>query len=377
MDKKITIGILGLGEGRSIISAVLNSDDYMLGNICDLDEELCKERCKEFNLSKYTTSYDEMLEDDSIDVIGVYTPDQLHAEHIKQAWLAGKDVICTKPVVIDLLQAKELMVYQKQTGKNLFVGQSTRFFEPLIHQRADFEKGKLGELISLEAHYRTDARWFLDKSWTRKSGFSWMYNFMIHSVDLAVWYLDEIEEVFGYGYVSPNTKEFGLEIPDTLNFLFKDKQGRHATVGGIYTAPTLNPDVEFPISCTLRGTKGISRGGYNRLTYYSKFPIENPRTDKNPYDLDAEVSDFYDDRKETYEDKWDYYFRFEGETHHAGEYQNYIEYYARSIREGIKPKPDIKEALRTIAVMEAMKEALKSSKPVKVSKVLDTYGLEL
>ena len=47
-DKKFRMGVLGLGEGRSIISAVLQSEYWELGNICDLNEELCKQRCEEF-----------------------------------------------------------------------------------------------------------------------------------------------------------------------------------------------------------------------------------------------------------------------------------------------------------------------------------------
>ena len=67
--KKFTMGVLGLGEGRSIISAVQNSELWELGNICDLNEELCKERCQEFGLDGYTTEYQNMLDDESIDVI--------------------------------------------------------------------------------------------------------------------------------------------------------------------------------------------------------------------------------------------------------------------------------------------------------------------
>ena len=104
---------------------------------------------------------------------------------------------------------------------------------------------------------------------------------MIHAVDLAAWYLPEIEEVFGYGIVSPNTKEFGLMVEDTLTFLAKDKSGGYATIEGAYATPCLDKEVEFPIECTLRGTKGISRGGYNQLKMYSKILKEDVSSEKN------------------------------------------------------------------------------------------------
>ena len=250
MNQKLTMGVLGLGEGRSIISAVLNSSYWELGNICDLNEALCRERCKEFHFDRYTTSYAEMLADENIDVIGIYTPDQLHAEHIKMALEAGKHVICTKPLMVSLDQANDLLRIQEKTKKMVFVGQSSRYFEPMRRQRKDFEQGKNGDLLTLEAHYISDSRWFLERAWSRKAGFSWMYNFMIHAVDLAAWYLPEIEEVYGIGSVSENTRAYGLEVPDTMKFLLKDSSGRFASVTGVYAAPTLGSAAEYQLYLT-------------------------------------------------------------------------------------------------------------------------------
>ena len=81
-----------------------------------------------------------------------------------------------------------------------------------------------------------------------------MYNFMIHAVDLAVWDLPEVEEVYGIGIASENTRERGIQAPDTMKFLLKSKDGRFAGVNGVYAAPTLGSAVEQSISCTLRGT---------------------------------------------------------------------------------------------------------------------------
>jgi len=358
-NQKLVLGVLGLGEGRSIISAVQQSEYYELGNICDLNEELCRQRMEEFGLDKYTVRYEDMLEDKEIDVIGIYTPDQLHAKHIMQALRAGKHVICTKPVIVGLDEAKELKECQKNSRKHVFVGQSTRFFESVKYQREMYEQQNIGELITVEAHYKNDSRWFLERDWSRQPGFSWMYNFMIHAVDLAAWYLPEIDEVFGYGAVSPNTREYGLNAEDTMTFVARDTKGRFATIEGAYGSPCLDGNVEFPIECTLRGTKGISRGGYSKFKYYERTVDEEGRHD----------------RAETFDEKHDYYFRFEKENHHAGEYQNYIEYFARKLMKGETPKPDLEEAFHTIGILEAMKRSLESGLPVKVGSILREYGL--
>ena len=90
--QKLRLGVLGLGEGRSILSAALASEWWELACICDLDEALCRQRASEFGLTRWTTRMEEMLADESIDVIGIYTPDPLHAEHIIASLRAGKHV---------------------------------------------------------------------------------------------------------------------------------------------------------------------------------------------------------------------------------------------------------------------------------------------
>lgn len=359
--EKIKLGVLGLGEGRSIISAVQQSEYWELGMLCDLNENLCRQRCEEFGVGLcYTTDYNEMLANRDIDVIGIYTPDQLHAAHIKMALAAGKHVICTKPLMIDLDEANSLLEAQKKSGKLVFVGQSSRYFEPMRHQRADFEEGRHGELVTLEAHYMSDSRWFLARDWSHSKGFSWMYNFMIHAVDSAAWYLPDIEEVYGMGAVSANTREHGLDVCDTIKFLMRNRDGKFASVTGAYATPTLGSAVEQSISCTLRGTEGISRAGYPKLQYYTNF---------EPVQKVAQLHAF--------DDRHDYYFRFEAENHHAGEYQNYIEHFAKDLLAGRTPKPDLKEGIHTLAVMEAMEESLEKGVPVKVQDVLDRRGIVL
>src|SRR5690606_11592117 len=122
-NEKLRLGILGLGEGRSTMSAALSSNKIELVKICDRNVELCKQRAKEFDFHHYTTEYQELLDDQRIEAIAIYTPDHLHGEHIRLALKAHKHVVCTKPLIDDLNQAVELMELQQAVGKKVFVGQ--------------------------------------------------------------------------------------------------------------------------------------------------------------------------------------------------------------------------------------------------------------
>ena len=70
------------------------------------------------------------------------------------------------------------------------------------------------------------------------------------------------------------------------------------------------------------------------------------------------------------------YFRFGGNSHHAGEYKNYIETFARCLASGETPKPDAAEGIVTVALLQAMDEAAQLGRPVKVDDILARYHLE-
>lgn len=356
--KKLGLGVLGLGEGRSIISAGVQSELWDVVALCDLNDALGRERCVEFGLDAaiYTKEFDAMLANPAVDAVGIYTPDQLHAEHVIRCLKAGKHVICTKPFLNDLSRAKEVLDAAAASGKRVMVGQSSRFFAPFARQRAHFAEGNFGQLETVEAYYHADHRWFMKKGWAKLDSFKWLYGCISHPGDLVRWYLPDIEEVMGYASLSSNGRGLGLVHPDTFHFVLKAKSGLTARVSGSYSGPVVPLVRDSNMSCILRCANGASQADYYDLRYAWKLNGQSAL--------------------ETFEDRDDYFFRFGGHSHHAGEYQNYIEYFARCIGNGDTPLPDAAEGIGTVALMQAMDEAAESGRPVKIRDVLARHGLE-
>jgi predicted dehydrogenase len=353
--KKLGLGVLGLGEGRSIISAGLRSDLWNVVQVCDLNEELCRARCAEFGLSRYTLSYEEMLADAAIDVIGIYTPDHLHATHTVQALRAGKHVICTKPFLDNLDCAREVLNAARESGRRVMVGQSSRYFAPFKRQREHFNTGAFGALHSVETHYNADHRWFLTKGWAMLDTFKWLYGGLSHPVDFVRWYVPDVSAVMGYASLTPNGRELGLKHADTFHFVFRSASGIIGRISGTYSSPVVPIQRDSHMSCILRASNGASHADYYDLRYAWKIGEQSA--------------------VETFEDMDDYFFRFGGHSHHAGEYQNYIEHFARCLAVGEEPKPDVAEGIVTVALMQAMDEAAASGKEIKVADVLARHGL--
>jgi predicted dehydrogenase len=345
--KKLGLGVLGLGEGRSIISAAMDSALWEVVQLCDVNEPLGRERCREFNLTadSFTTSLDDLLGNPAIEVVGIYTPDHLHADHIIKSLQAGKHVICTKPFLDHPARAREVIEAQRRSGKLVYVGQSTRYFEPFIHQRKHFETGAFGELNTVEAAYHADHRWFLEKPWAKQAAFKWLFGAISHPGDLVRWYLPDIAEVMGYSSLSANGRVGGLKNDDTFHFILKSASGKIARVSGSYSGPTAPAQRDSGMTCILRCANGASQADYPELRYAWRLGHQSVI--------------------ERFEEEEEHYFRFGGRTHHAGEYQNYIEYFARCLVAGETPKPDA-----------TMEESTKSGQPVKLLDVTTKYGLQ-
>lgn len=357
MSKKLGLGVLGLGEGRSIISAAVQSDLWEVAGLCDLNAGLRAERLREFDLNcQSTDSYEDLLANPAVDVIGIYTPDQLHATHVIQALQAGKHVVCTKPFLDNLERASELLELQRSTDRQVLVGQSTRFFAPFKRQHEHFKSGALGKLNTVEAYYHADHRWFLKKGWARLGSFKWLYGCISHPGDLVRWYLPDIDEVFGYAQLSENGKSLGLVHPDTFHFVLRSSSGMTARVSGSYSTPVVPTQRDSNMSCILRCSDGASQADYYDLRYSWK-------TEKSSC-------------VETFEDQDAYFFRFGGHSHHAGEYQNYIEYLANCIHDRRTALPDAAEGIVTVAMMQAMEESCQTGRPVRPAELLARYRLK-
>ena len=148
----------------------------------------------------WTTDYRALLARKDIQVIGIYSPDHLHAEHASAALQAGKHVICTKPMCTRLEDTAELVKQVDRSGLKFLVGQTMRFDLEFVNAKHLLDDGDLGEIIFAEAHYVHDARSFFPATpWRLHAPQDLMYGGASHPIDLLRWFLGDVDEVHAYG----------------------------------------------------------------------------------------------------------------------------------------------------------------------------------
>ncbi|AWN34045.1 MULTISPECIES: Gfo/Idh/MocA family protein [Lactobacillus] len=71
-------------------------------------QPIAKDLAKQYNIKEVFADNDQLCHDDNVDTVYVAVPNSLHYEVVKKAIAAGKNVICEKPYVETVAQAKKL-----------------------------------------------------------------------------------------------------------------------------------------------------------------------------------------------------------------------------------------------------------------------------
>ncbi|MBR1671908.1 MAG: Gfo/Idh/MocA family oxidoreductase [Fretibacterium sp.] len=107
--EEIRLGALGSGTiVHSILDNVARTDGIRLEAVCSRSAERGAALAAQYGAEKAYTDLDALLSDEAVNTVYIATPNLLHYEQARRALLAGRHVICEKPFVTRLSQAKEL-----------------------------------------------------------------------------------------------------------------------------------------------------------------------------------------------------------------------------------------------------------------------------
>jgi predicted dehydrogenase len=119
INRPLPLAIVGLSFGKYIIGSMRSSkasDYFKLRGVSDLRRNLSEETAAEYGVKAYA-SIEEILEDDSIAVVGLYTQPYGRAKLLREILRAGKDVMTTKPFELDAEEAEDILHEAQSLGR--------------------------------------------------------------------------------------------------------------------------------------------------------------------------------------------------------------------------------------------------------------------
>ena len=148
MKKNVTVIGFG-GQGGWHANHALNSDVVSLLGIYDIDEKK-SELARQKGIHAYS-SLDEAIADPKCDIVVVATPNDVHKDIVVKALLAGKNVVCEKPVAMSVDVLDEMLDAAKKSGKLFTVHQNRRWDVDFLAMKNIIAEGDIGEPIRIES----------------------------------------------------------------------------------------------------------------------------------------------------------------------------------------------------------------------------------
>jgi myo-inositol 2-dehydrogenase/D-chiro-inositol 1-dehydrogenase len=181
--------------GRLHAENLVRSPAVELVRIVDVVEETARRAGDELGL-EWSTGYEDILDDSTIDAVVVVTPTALHTEMVQQASTAGKHVFCEKPLAFDLEQTVQAIEAAAAAGVKLQVGFQRRFDPSWAAAARRIKDGELGDVYLFRSSLRDKRGPSMD--YVAGSG-GFFADVTVHDLDTARWMIGEIEEVTAVG----------------------------------------------------------------------------------------------------------------------------------------------------------------------------------
>jgi predicted dehydrogenase len=164
MTEKLTrqtigVGVAGTGFiGPAHVEGLRRNGIQVIG-LAENTIEKAREKAAELNIPRIYGSLDELLADPDIDVVHLATPNYLHFPHAKAALLAGKHVVCEKPLAMNATQSAELVKLSAQKKLVNAINFNIRMYPMSQQARSMVQNGEIGDVFILQGSYLQD--WLL------------------------------------------------------------------------------------------------------------------------------------------------------------------------------------------------------------------------
>ena len=150
---------------------------------------------------RYLTG-EEMLEQESLDIVSVATPNKFHMPIAVAAFKAGCHVLCEKPMAMNAAEARQMIAAAQAAGKRLMINFSYRFSDQSMALKDQVDAGVLGDVYFARTlwHRRRGVPkfggWFGQKE---LSGGGPLIDLGVHRLDLALWLMGYPKPVWVLG----------------------------------------------------------------------------------------------------------------------------------------------------------------------------------
>jgi len=341
----IGLGIIGLGIGMSRGRMASATPGVRVAAACSLSETERDEAASEFGVEA-VDDYRRLLDRPDVDVVGIFTPAGLRREIALDAIAAGKHVLLTKPMEVNIQRCDDIITAADQQHVQVMMEFDTRYRRENRAIKQAIDAGLFGRMLMADVrlkwrrdqdYYESGGGW--RGTWALDGGGS-LANQAIHFVDRLQWFMGGVESVFSYAGVF----DHDIEAEDQTVSVVRYANGGIGTITSATTAPS---DLYAFTRSELHGT----RGGVVTMTTSGEYFHKPTNT---PYVQTWLVTDDSGQAIETEPIE-----PADGPT-------NVMEDLVATLRDGAAPMADGREGRKSIEILNAVYLSAHSGREVKL-----------
>lgn len=152
-ERPVGVAVLGVGAmgAHHAESLARRVPGARLIAICDPLPGLAEQLAVSLGCGRWSTDYEEVLDDPRVEAVVIAAPARFHAEAIASAAEAGKAVFCEKPIAHTLVDADRALDATRRAGVPLQIGFQRRFDPAYVRARHLVDSGELGRIQLLRS----------------------------------------------------------------------------------------------------------------------------------------------------------------------------------------------------------------------------------
>lgn len=275
---RLKIAIVGLGRiGQMHLKNLVTLPDlFQVVGIADPRNKNLATIANEYHIPYYSSDYHDLLTKKKLDCVLIASATDTHAQIIKDAATAGKDILCEKPIDTDVKRIKSLLAFVQKCGIKLQIGFNRRFDHNFAQIHQYVTDGVLGTPQIIKISSRDPEPPSLD--YVKRSG-GLFFDMMIHDLDL-VRYLSasEVVEVTAKGTVLVNPQIAELGDVDTAIVTLKFSNGALGVIDNSRQAV-----YGYDQRAEVFGAKGMAKADNDRNSTVELDLRDASKIDKMPY----------------------------------------------------------------------------------------------
>ncbi|QDU63054.1 1,5-anhydro-D-fructose reductase [Planctomycetes bacterium Pan216] len=151
---RIGVAVVGTGFMGWVHVEALRRIGVTIVGVCGSSPAKSKAAAEEFGLSRAYDSYEDVLADEEVHSVHIGTPNRWHFPMAKSALLAGKHVMCEKPLAMTSAESAELVrVASEHSQLAAGVNYNLRFYPLCLEVGQRIRRGTLGDVVHVTGSY--------------------------------------------------------------------------------------------------------------------------------------------------------------------------------------------------------------------------------